>query len=998
MSVQKMPVEVPFGQGLDTKTDKTSVAPGKFLVLENGEFNNNGQLQKRKGFARKSQLPNLLSTNLRTLNSNLIATGTELYTYSEDTNQWLDAGIVQPVDLKTEALVRTSTSQKQPGAAVAYNGLVALVYNDNGSPFYQVNDKATTQQIVAQTAFPSGAKDPQVYVLGSHIMFLYKVNVTGNIHLRYIAMSVANPTVVSAPVDLAVSLSSINASYDGVILDDKLYVVYDSGLGGGSVRLRFIDSTLVQSSEQAIAAHTASKTSIAASGSSVAVTFYQTSNTTIYVATFSANLGAILAPIVVTAAVDVARLTSVYNGTTLHIMYEIVGAYSYDSGIRTDHIDLKTVTQSGTVSSATTIVRGAGLASKSFLGADSLVYVLIFYGQTYQPSYFLINESGNVLSRLAYSNGITYADGTIFLPSVHVSGSSASIPYLIKDLLVSVNKTQGAPNVAGIYSQTGVNLATFMINDNQQYASEIAGSLHLTGGQVWQYDSVKPVELGFHVWPEDVEATTSTTGGLLTAQTYFYQFCYEWTDAKGNLHRSAPSVPISVVTTGSTSSNTINVPTLRLTAKIGRNLVRIVGYRWSTGQQSYYQFTPIQTPVLNDTTVDSVTIVDTLADSAILGNTLLYTTGGVLENIAPPAAVDTTLFNGRLWLIDAEDRNTLWYSKIVLQGTPVEMTDFQTLYVAPNSSAQGSSGAMTAIAAMDDKLIIFKESALYYVTGSGPDATGANGQYSDPIFITGAVGCANPNSITLTPNGIMFQSDKGIWLLARNLATSYIGADVEAFNSDVVVSALTIPGTNQVRFQLESGLILMFDYYYSQWGVFRGAPGISACLYQDSHTILNSYGFILQQNDKYLDDTSPVLFSFKTAWIRLTGLQGYQRAYFLYMLSNYMTPHKLAISVSYDYASAPEQTAIIIPTNYSPVYGADTYYGGGSPYGGQNDIEQWRIFFTKQKCQAVQISVVETYDPTKGAAAGAGLSFSGFTLVLGAKKGYTTVSSKQSVS
>lgn len=61
----------------------------------------------------------------------------------------------------------------------------------------------------------------------------------------------------------------------------------------------------------------------------------------------------------------------------------------------------------------------------------------------------------------------------------------------------------------------------------------------------------------------------------------------------------------------------------------------------------------------------------------------------------------------------------------------------------------------------DDKLIIFKPDAIYYVTGQGPDNTGGNNNFSDPIFITSTVGSSNDRSLTFIPAGIMFQSDKG---------------------------------------------------------------------------------------------------------------------------------------------------------------------------------------------------------------------------------------------
>jgi hypothetical protein len=205
------------------------------------------------------------------------------------------------------------------------------------------------------------------------------------------------------------------------------------------------------------------------------------------------------------------------------------------------------------------------------------------------------------------------------------------------------------------------------------------------------------------------------------------------------------------------------------------NPVKIVAYRWSVGQQIYYQTTSILAPILNDTTVDSVTFVDVNADVTILGNNILYTTGGVIENVNAPSSNVLALFDTRLWLVDAEDPNVLWYSKQVIPATPVEMSDLFTIFVPPTTSTQGSTGPMTAAAAMDDKLIVFKRNAMLYINGSGPDNTGANNQYSPPIFITATVGSKNQRSIVLMPQGLMFQSDnKGIWLLGRDLNTDYM--------------------------------------------------------------------------------------------------------------------------------------------------------------------------------------------------------------------------------
>lgn len=442
------------------------------------------------------------------------------------------------------------------------------------------------------------------------------------------------------------------------------------------------------------------------------------------------------------------------------------------------------------------------------------------------------------------------------------------------------------------------------------------------------------------------------------------------------------------------TSAAVNVPTLRLTYKIA-NPVKIVVYRWSTAQQTFYQASSVTAPILNDPSVDFVTFVDSNADADILGNSILYTTGGVVENIGPPATAAVTLYKSRLFLVDSEDKNLLWFSKQVIEATPVEMSDLFTIYVAPTVSSEGSTGPMRALAALDDKLIIFKKDAIYYITGTGPDNTGANNDFSDPIFITSTVGCSNQNSIAFIPDGLMFQSDKGIWLLGRDLSTKYIGASVEAYNQYPILSAVSVPGTNQVRFTLSNGITLMYDYFYGQWGTFSGVPAVSSTLFQSLHTFINRFGAVFQESPGfYLDGSNPVLISFITSWINLAGLQGYERAYFFYLLGVFYSPHKLTLQVAYDYNSSPLQTTIISPENYNGAYGAAPgTYGSNSPYGGTAPLEQWRVFLQKQTCQSFQISLSESFDAFYGAPAGAGLTLSGINILCALKRGYRPIQS-----
>lgn len=484
----------------------------------------------------------------------------------------------------------------------------------------------------------------------------------------------------------------------------------------------------------------------------------------------------------------------------------------------------------------------------------------------------------------------------------------------------------------------------------------------------------------------------SKPDGSTNTNAYFYQVTYEWTDMQGNAFRSQPSVAIPITTTGSVSTGaiTLHIPTLRVTQKV-INPVKIVVYRWSAATQVYNQVTSIFAPILNSTITDYVDFVDTLSDSQVAGNNLLYTTGGVVADTNAPASNILTLFDTRLVLISAENPNNAWISKTVIPNTPVEMSSLFTIYIAPNIGTTSSTGPVTAAAPMDDKLILFKRNAIYYINGTGPDNLGTTapgsplGNYSQPIFITGVVGSVNQKSLVLIPSGLMFQSDKGIWIVRRDLTTAYIGSEVEEFNTSTVKSAQVIPNTNFVVFTLNTGEMLMYDYYMEQWGIFEGASATSSCIYNNLHTILTPQGQIWQQTPgEYVDGTNPVLLKLKSGWINLAGLQGYQRFYEFYLLARYLSPHKLDVGVSYDYNDSIAHQSIITPDNFSP--STPSGFGIPTPFGSMGNKEQWRIHAKKQLCESFQLTIAEVFDPSLGTVAGAGFTLSGITAKIGIKK------------
>jgi hypothetical protein len=1095
MNLQKQAVSINFLKGLDTKTDPWQVPMGNFLALDNMIFTTGQRLTKRNGYGYLVALPES-ATFLTTFNQNLTAIGSTLQALSSSTNQWITKGTLQPAMLSVLPLIRSNTNQSQLDTAIAPNGLICTVYTDQtptslSTPryMYAVANSTTGQNIVEPTVIPVGSGtvtgSPRVFVLGNYFIIIFTNDISGAYHLQYIAVSTNNPSLVTTNADIASSyVPSTRLSWDGVVYGSNLYIAYDTTSGGQSIAIKYLTATLILSS--AITYTNSGKVTATIMSMCVDTTnpsspviwasYYNSGTSTGYAVAVNSTLGKILttpAEIITTGTID--NLATVASGGVLTVFYEVANTYGYDSSLPTNYISTVTCTQSGTVGSPSVLVRSVGLASKAFI-VNGEYYVLAAYQSELQSTYFLINGLGEVVSKLAYANGGGYCSAG--LPSVTINGNVAQIGYLFKDFITSANTSQTVSiTKSGIYSQTGLNLVNFTIGTSNVVPVEIAQTLNLSGGFLWEYDGYIPVEQNFFLWADDVEGTPANTGGSMPPQEYQYKVVYTWTNNQGNIEYSAPSVPlivdmstnnpafvqptpltpVGVFTEGTTTMTvssatglaigqyvidqstpasilagtyitkisgttitvnqpfagtssadnltivdtcmvTLNIPTLRLTYKTA-NPVKIEIFRWSTTQEEFFQITSIEMPLINNTTIDYVTYVDTQADNQILGNSLIYTTGGVIEDIGAPSFNALTLFDDRVWGIDAEDPNLLWYSKQVIENTPVEMSDLFTIYVAPSIASQGSTGNMRCIAPMDDKLIIFKANALYYINGTGPDNTGANSQYSEPLFITSVVGSTNQQSIVFMPDGLMFQSDKGIWLLGRGMGVSYIGAPVESYTRTATVqSAVAIPETTQVRFTLSSGLTLMYDYYYQQWGTFSGVPAISSTLYQDYHTYLNAQGQIFQETPNvYLDGSNPVLMSFTTSWINLAGLQGYQRAYFFYMLGQYMSPHYLQYSIAYDYNEAPSQASLITPNNYSAPYGDISPYGQESPYGGLGDKEQWRVFLTKQRCQSFQLTMQEVFDASLGVSAGAGLTISGLNLIVAVARSFRAIGTSTSV-
>jgi hypothetical protein len=303
--------------------------------------------------------------------------------------------------------------------------------------------------------------------------------------------------------------------------------------------------------------------------------------------------------------------------------------------------------------------------------------------------------------------------------------------------------------------------------------------------------------------------------------------------------------------TGTGVAQRITIPTLRITAWAG---VRVVLCRTKNNGTVFHRLTPIASPIANVKTADSVTATDGFAsDTDIAPLEALYTTGDALEADAPPSSNLLVTFKDRVFLAGQADGYALRFSTVTPVGEAVAFND--TLAVTVDQRG----GPITALAVLDDKLLIFKESAIFALAGDGPTNTGAGQDYGAPSLITTDTGCSNPSSIVTVPQGIMFQTPKGFYLLDRGLNCSYLGEQIESFNASQVTGALVAPNTNQIRFVSSDAPGLVFDYLAGEWATFTNFEAVGCAIWRGAACFVKSDGRVFVENQtKFVDGDAPI--------------------------------------------------------------------------------------------------------------------------------------------
>lgn len=456
-------------------------------------------------------------------------------------------------------------------------------------------------------------------------------------------------------------------------------------------------------------------------------------------------------------------------------------------------------------------VSGATLASKAFCAAppesgfagptqSRAAYCAVRCGSTEplitnlssgsygQPTYFLIDHAGTIVSRWGDNAAPTAAlyastyNATSSLPVGYLNQLSTpyysnanttptdislldiAIPgWYLADAKFAISATVAVTNQAPyvITNPTPLTpkwlpLVALFSTPNQLALPpcvQQGNSSQMSGPMTLIHDGAVAVEAGYHTATNNLICTaapTSATGIYTTALgvsgTYYFVACWRWVDAQGRIHRSAPSLPFTLAqSTSNYYGATFVIPfplsqrTLAETQPVCE-LYRTVTaatdgiyYFVGAGQNAGWYATGATSVPLTTTSQGAasfgVTINDvTITNANLTSQPRLYTAYNANAAAATYVATSPPPF---VWQVGSKGRI---FGLACVQGQwRLYYSNISAYGIAPEYNPYNYApvppdiGTPRSIEAMDDKIIVIGSQALAVMNGDGPAASNSVG-------------------------------------------------------------------------------------------------------------------------------------------------------------------------------------------------------------------------------------------------------------------------------
>ena len=957
MALQKEVRSFALTESLNSKVDPKLLPLPKLLIAENARFTKSGRISKR--FGCESLATGVVGSTdtiedadaLGVYNDELLVFADQsVFSYSEQAMLSANKGGCVSASVSIQDVSRSNYDKYHVDSFV-YNNITLVAYEDQrGGIYVTVIDNVTGTATVSDTNISSTGVHPRCLAFQGYMYVLY---VEGN-NLKGLKLDPTDP--LNSPTFITVT-SAVNGAapnFDAIVHDTFILVGFNVQ-GAAQLRLIKLNNNLAIQATTNIAEAATDTVGLVRGVMSHTHVLWRNA-TGVRHAIVDVFIAVLVAAADVEVLIPAYRITGYLlpDESGIQIYYDVPSGSTYEYGVKTAFI-----ANDGTVSGVAVFLLSVGLAGKAFAYSKDETnhgFVPIVHDSTLQATFFVARNDKRIVAKAQYG----YAAGVLLrrmAPTVsEVSTGKFQFAVLSKSNVISENRS-------GFTTLRGVSLIDLDFSDLRNFSSaQLADNAIIVGGTVQSYDSQSAVEQGFHLFPENITAVASNGAGALTSSTqYAYQITYEWTDNRGQVHRSAPSIPVTVTMGGTDDTVTLTIHCLCLTQKTSpRAEINIVVYRTEANGAIFYQASSPTTLTFNDPNNNTITYVDLLSDTDLISRQPIYTTGGVIENIAPPSASLIAAYRNRIILGGTED-DTVWFSKEVKPSRPVEFTDSFIIKVDPIG------GRLTAIATMDDKIILFKENSIFYTGGDGPNDLGAAGSFLPPESVPSDVGCIDSKSVVVTPAGVAFKSRKGYYLLSRALETEYVGAPVEEFNDFEVSAAVLVADDNEVRFCTVDGPILVYNYFFNTWSIWPDFRADDAIVWRNTFVAIksrvNNVALVVKEvKDFFQDINQKYSLKIGLAFAAFAQIQGFQRIWRTLLLGSYKSPHQLKVSVGYDYMPFISDEYYWDPVARTGIteYGDGAFYGSDPVYGGGINnlgLYQIRVHVVRQKCQAIRVIV-----------------------------------------
>ena len=912
MSLQKQPLPVKVGS-LDTLTDLRQLPLGALTLIENMVREKAGALQKRVGAdAQITALASNSNRRLGTLADELISFSgpstagnpMTVESYSSTRARWTQQASFIPCMPAIRDVYSSESSQSCHDVAV--NGSYEIsAWEDSStanSILYRVTDLATGA--VLFDAQVLSANKPKCAAVGTSLLLFYCS--TNTLTVKRISISGAGALTVASTTNIATNIHA-NHSYDvQARLDQtRVAICYHSTVPD----VRLVDwnpATDTATTSTTIAAQSASRSvgwlAQDWNTTSVFCAISDAVNGVRYLIITRATFAHTGTTMVDAAPVDACNVTGYYDGLNVVVYYEITSLTS---------TSLQTVKEGSNGGPVVVAWANAGLASKMFsvgaTAAASRFAVVLTYDSSTQKTYFVghSNSSFEPATRMLYGNGGGLTAKRSALSAVYAYGSLFVTGLLRATRLDTVN------GAFVVQTNPVLCMLDFSASSGMPHMRELGGTLFVSGGILRTYElkydaslTRKAPEAAALLAPEAPTLAGGAGGSLTLLGTYKYRVVYCMVDNRGRIRRSAPSDVATVTLTGANQQVTLTIQHLDRTAvPYTVEVYRTTVITGGAAGGSFYRVQAFGALSNGAGGTSTLSLVDTLADATLETQEPLYTDSGELPNYAPPPFKHIETHRARLWGISAEDDREVWYSKEITPGLGIGFHPDLKLRI------EGNDGGAYALCAMDDKILAFKRNSIYVTNGDGPDNRGEGQSFPPFSLVSRNVGTVEPESVLLTPAGIMFKSQKGIYLLTRALELQYKGAGVDAYNSLDITSAALVDDQSQARYTTSSGRTLVYDYAWDEWFTFTGQAAVSSVIWGNKFTYVLSDGTVLQEAaGTYSDNGAAIAQAIEFAPAAGSGPNGWERIYEMRFEGDYFTSSTLTIKLAYDYGTTNAET------------------------------------------------------------------------------------------